>query len=121
MPDLQVIAVPCNQFGAQEPGSPEEIKSFVYGATANPRGLQISGGLKNMENFTLLEKSSIVGNQTHPIFKLVKDKFSGEPTWNFSELIIFGKDGGLMARHSTGHRAPIEGPMLEALCAAPKL
>ena len=78
MPKLQILGIPCNQFGAQEPGDEEEIKAFVAGETANSRGLQLSGGLKGASNFTLLAKSAINGNGTHPIFKLAKDKFPGE-------------------------------------------
>ena len=54
---------PCNQFGAQEPGEPEDIKAFVYGeAQRNKDDLQLAGGLKAATNFTLLAKSAINGN-----------------------------------------------------------
>ena len=78
MPNLQVIAIPCNQFGAQEPGTPEEIKAYVFGEVERGRGGKLSGKLKGLPNFTLLEKSTINGNGMHPIFKLAKDKFPGE-------------------------------------------
>ena len=47
--------------------------------------LQLAGGLKSATNFTLLAKSAINGNGTHPIFKLAKDKFPGETNWNFAD------------------------------------
>lgn len=78
MPNLQVIAIPCNQFGAQEPGTPEEIKAYVFGEVERGRGGKLSGGLKGRKNFTLLAKSTINGNGTHPIFALAKAKFPGE-------------------------------------------
>lgn len=78
MPNLQVIAIPCNQFGAQEPGTPEEIKAYVFGEVERGRGGALSGKLKGLPNFTLLEKSTINGNGMHPIFKLAKEKFPGE-------------------------------------------
>jgi glutathione peroxidase-family protein len=78
MPALQVIAIPSNQFGAQEPGTPEEIKAYVYGEVERGRGGKLDGSLKSLPNFTLLAKSTINGNGTHPIFKLAKDKVPGE-------------------------------------------
>ena len=117
MPKLQILGIPCNQFGAQEPGDEEEIKAFVAGETANSRGLQLSGGLKGASNFTLLAKSAINGNGTHPIFKLAKDKFPGETNWNFADMLIFDENGDLQTRHSAGTRSPLEGPLLEAMVA----
>ena len=118
MPKLQILGIPCNQFGAQEPGDEEEIKAFVAGETANSRGLQLSGGLKGASNFTLLAKSAINGNGTHPIFKLAKDKFPGETNWNFADMLIFDENGDLQTRHSAGTRSPLEGPLLEAATTA---
>ena len=92
MPKLQILGIPCNQFGAQEPGDEEEIKAFVAGETANSRGLQLSGGLKGASNFTLLAKSAINGNGTHPIFKLAKDKFPGET--NCANTTVLMTNGG---------------------------
>ena len=69
---LQIIAIPCNQFGKQEPGTAAEIKAFVYGETKNPRDLQLSTGLQGKSNFTLLEKSDVNGQDAHPIFALAK-------------------------------------------------
>lgn len=83
MPNLQVIAIPCNQFGAQEPGTPEEIKAYVYGEVERGRGGTLSGKLKGLPNFTLLAKSTINGNGMHPIFKLAKAKFPGETNCEF--------------------------------------
>ena len=74
---LQIIAIPCNQFGKQEPGTAAEIKAFVFGQVANPRDLKLTRDLQGKTNFTLLEKSDVNGPNTHPIFKLAKDKFAG--------------------------------------------
>ena len=118
MPDgLHILAIPCNQFGAQEPGSAEEIKSFVFGEATNPRGLKLDGALKGKANFTLLQKSDVNGPQTHPIFALAKEKFAGDTTWNFADMLIFGADGALLARHTAGTREPLEGPMIKAMVA----
>lgn len=69
---LQIIAIPCNQFGKQEPGTAAEIKAFVFGETKNPRDLQLGTGLRGKSNFTLLEKSDVNGPKAHPIFALAK-------------------------------------------------
>jgi hypothetical protein len=102
---LQVIAIPCNQFGAQEPGSADEIKAFVYGETENARGLQLGRGLKGKDNFLLLEKSNVNGDDSHPIFALAKDKFPGGTTSKReggAREICEGGEGA----NPVGHRVP---------------
>ena len=57
---LEVIAVPCNQFGAQEPGSPAEIQSFC--------------DTKYNVSFTLTEKVDVNGSHRHPLYvQLIAD------------------------------------------------
>ena len=96
-------------------GTPAEIKSFVYGASTNPRGLQLAGGLKGKSNFTLLAKSSIVGNQTHPIFKLAKVATPRPrlPAASRRPLQIHPDHTRTPLRHGHGHahaRAPVSKP-----------
>lgn len=114
---LQIIAIPCNQFGKQEPGTAAEIKAFVFGQVANPRDLKLTRDLQGKTNFTLLEKSDVNGPNTHPIFKLAKDKFAGDTTWNFADMLLFDKEGALLARHSASTREPLEGPMIREMVA----
>src|SRR4030088_1329029 len=59
-----VLGVPCNQFGAQEPGSAEEIATFcssTYGVT-----------------FPITEKVDVNGEQRHPLYQQLTDKPDAE-------------------------------------------
>ena len=84
--NLMVIGVPCNQFGAQEPGSPDEIQTFCkknYGVT-----------------FLMTEKISVKGNNQHPLYKWLTDKSlngvkNSTVKWNFQKYII-DRDGNLI-------------------------
>ena len=77
--DLVVIGLPCNQFGSQEPGSLEEIKSFCkfnYGVS-----------------FILTDKIKVRGDGIHPIYSWLTDKelngvMSSSVKWNFQKYII---------------------------------
>ena len=80
-----VVGVPCNQFGAQEPGSPEEIVSFCslnYGVT-----------------FPLLAKQDVNGPDRSPLFRaLVGD--GPDIRWNFEKFLV-DRDGRSVARFGT--------------------
>ena len=81
-----VIGVPCNQFGAQEPGSPDEIQTFCkknYGVT-----------------FLMTEKILVKGNNKHPLYNWLTDKSlngvkNSTVKWNFQKYIV-DKDGNLI-------------------------
>ena len=80
---LMVVGVPCNQFGQQEPGSLQQIKSFCkenYGVS-----------------FLMTEKIEVKGKRQHPLYQWLTDKnLNGVKTtsvkWNFQKYII-GKEG----------------------------
>lgn len=77
---LAVIGFPCNQFGAQEPGSDEEIAEFCktnYDVT-----------------FTMSSKIEVNGVNAHPIYKWINEKSGREIAWNFDKFIV--KDGNLI-------------------------
>ena len=81
---LKVIAFPCNDFGAQEPGSIEEIQSFcstTYGVS-----------------FELMAK---VGSSAAPFDTLTKAEPAGAIAWNFEKFLV-GKDGTVLARFKSG-------------------
>ncbi len=82
---LDVVGFPANEFGAQEPGTEADIKSFC---TKNY-------GVK----FDMMSKVVVKGDGMHPLFAyLTKDsKFAGEIKWNFNKFLI-GKDGSVLAR-----------------------
>ncbi|WP_026211905.1 glutathione peroxidase [Longispora albida] len=87
---LVVLGVPCNQFGAQEPGSPAEIAEFCdvnYGVT-----------------FPLTEKVEVNGDSRHPLYERLApvadgEGHTGDIRWNFEKFLI-GKDGSVAARFS---------------------
>jgi len=77
---LAVLGIPCNDFGAQEPGSLPEIQQFcatTYGA-----------------NFTLLDKVTMA---EEPYTTLSQAEPAGAVAWNFEKFLI-GKDGTVLAR-----------------------
>lgn len=81
-----VIGFPCNDFGSQEPGTPEEIRSFCTTTFA--------------VDFPLMEKIHVKGTQQHPLYTALTGKdgaFPGEVTWNFGKFLI-GKDGKPLVR-----------------------
>ncbi len=76
---VQVIGLPCNDFGAQEPGSPEEILSFC------DQRYQIT--------FPLTEKVNITADPVHPLYSwLTLKQYNGVQdypvTWNFTKILI---------------------------------
>ena len=83
-----VLGVPCNQFGAQEPGTPEEITTFCstnYGVT-----------------FPMTEKVDVNGDSRHELYKQLTpvpdaEGHSGDIRWNFEKFLV-GKDGNVVAR-----------------------
>jgi glutathione peroxidase len=84
---LEVLAFPCDQFGHQEPGSDEEIKSFCdlnYGFT-----------------FPLFSKIEVNGDGAHPLYKFLKSKQSGllgdSIKWNFTKFLV-DKQGSVVER-----------------------
>ena len=85
---LEILGFPCNQFGAQEPGSAEQIQSFCstnYGVT-----------------FPMFEKIDVNGDNTHPLYAYLKDRAPGilgttGIKWNFTKFLV-SKDGQSITR-----------------------
>lgn len=85
-----VLAFPCNQFGAQEPGSSAEIEAFCstrYGV-----------------EFPIFEKIDVNGARTHALWKWLKDEASGvlgteAIKWNFTKFLV-GRDGQVIRRYA---------------------
>ena len=84
---LEVLGFPCNDFGGQEPGSLEEIKSFCS-TTYNA-------------SFELFDKVHATGSTTEPYTTLNKTEPSGDVAWNFEKFLV-GKDGTVIARFKSG-------------------
>lgn len=86
---LKVLGFPCNDFGAQEPGSNSEIKQFcesLYGV-----------------NFELFDKVKALGASKHPLYaKLTELSPSQEDVgWNFEKFLI-NKKGQVVGRFKSG-------------------
>jgi glutathione peroxidase len=83
-----VLGVPCNQFGQQEPGSPDEIATFcsvTYGVT-----------------FPMTEKVDVNGEHRHPLYQQLTatpdgDGEAGDIQWNFEKFLV-SPDGRVVAR-----------------------
>ena len=78
---LVVIGIPCNDFGAQEPGTNEEIKTFCSS--------------KYKVTFPMLDKVHVKGPEQHPLYTALtgeKGAFPGDVKWNFGKFLI-GRDG----------------------------
>ncbi len=77
---FEVLGFPCDQFGHQEPGSDDEIKSFC----------QLNYGV----NFPIFSKIEVNGANTHPIYKFLKSEKGGLLTdnikWNFTKFLVDG-------------------------------
>ena len=76
---FSVIGVPCNQFGEQEPGSPEEIAAFCSGEYA--------------VTFPLTAKLDVNGPNRHPLYQELTstpdaDGRSGDVQWNFEKFLV---------------------------------
>ena len=79
---LVVLGVPSNDFGAQEPGSEEEISSFC--------------STKFSVDFPMTAKQTVIGGEAHPFYRWVVAE-AGEgaaPKWNIHKYLV-GPDGAL--------------------------
>jgi glutathione peroxidase len=83
-----ILGFPANNFGGQEPGTNEEIKTFCSS--------------KYNVKFPMYAKISVKGNDIHPLYQFLTDKQTnpttgGDIQWNFTKFLI-GKDGKVIAR-----------------------
>jgi glutathione peroxidase len=72
-----ILAFPSNDFGGQEPGTPQEITTFCT--------------TKYHVDFPMFEKVDVKGATQAPVYQFLTTGFP-EPTWNFSKYLV-GKDG----------------------------
>ena len=105
---LTVLGFPCNQFGAQDPGSAEEIGAFCqrnYGVT-----------------FPMMAKVEVNGAGAHPLFAWLKSEAPGllgseAIKWNFTKFLI-GKDGRVIRRYAPQDKPEKLASDIEAALAA---
>jgi glutathione peroxidase len=79
---LVVLGVPANNFGGQEPGTNEEIKSFCI------RTYKVT--------FPMTAKVSVKGADRDPLYGYLAQA-AGEPRWNFTKYLV-GRDGKVIRR-----------------------
>jgi glutathione peroxidase len=83
-----VLGFPCNQFGAQEPGTAEEIQEFcslTWGVT-----------------FPLFDKVDVNGDDRHPLYAQLTETpdaagKAGDVQWNFEKFLV-SRDGSVLGR-----------------------
>ena len=90
--NLEVIGVPCNQFGFQEPLSTDSIKSFCSS--------------KYAVTFPMTEKTKVKGKSQHPLFKWLTHKEQNKlddfkVSWNFNKFLI-DENGQLISHYGSG-------------------
>ena len=88
---LAVIGFPCNQFGAQDSGTNDEIGACCQ------RNYGVS--------FLMMEKVNVNGDDAHPLFKWLKSEAPGllgseAIKWNFTKFLV-GKDGRVLKRYAS--------------------
>ena len=87
---LVVVGFPCNQFGAQDAGSNDEIASFC----------QLNYGV----SFPMMAKVEVNGGNAHPLWRWLTDEAPGLlgsriVKWNFTKFLV-GRDGQVIKRYA---------------------
>ena len=83
-----ILGIPANNFGSQEPGTNQEIKTFCSS--------------KYNVTFPMMAKVSVKGDDKTPLYQYLTDKASspktgGEIQWNFTKFLV-GADGQILTR-----------------------
>ena len=83
-----IVGIPANNFGGQEPGTNQEIKTFCSS--------------KYNVTFPMMAKVSVKGEDTTPLYQYLTDKAAnpqtgGEIKWNFTKFLV-GPDGHVITR-----------------------
>jgi glutathione peroxidase len=105
---LVVLGFPCNQFGAQDKGSNDEIASFCQ------RNYGVS--------FPMMAKVEVNGAKAHPLYQWLCEQAPGvlgtkAIKWNFTKFLV-GKDGQVLKRYApTDKPASLDKDILAALAA----
>jgi len=86
--DFEILGFPCNQFGAQDPGSNDEIQTFC----------QLNYGV----SFPVLGKIDVNGGSADPLYEWLKKEKPGllglqRIKWNFEKFLV-AKDGSVKGR-----------------------
>jgi glutathione peroxidase len=107
---FSVLGFPCNQFGAQEPGTADDIAAFCS------QSYQVT--------FPLFAKVEVNGPAAHPLFQYLKRQQPGilgsqAIKWNFTKFLV-DRNGQVVARHApTVSPAALAGEVNRLLAQAP--
>ena len=87
---FEILAFPCNQFGAQEPGSAQEIDAFC--------------NTRYSVSFPMFQKTDVNGPNAHPLYQHLKTAAPGvlgteSIKWNFTKFLVNGK-GEVVKRYA---------------------
>jgi glutathione peroxidase len=98
---LVVVGVPSNDFGAQEPGSSQEIKQFC----------EVNFDV----DFPMTAKQTVIGEAAHPFYRWAAEELgeSAAPRWNFHKYLI-GPDGAIAGTFPSKVE-PLSSQMIEAV------
>lgn len=121
---LEILDIPCNQFGGQAPGSDEEIHEFctMHFNTTFPQMKKADvNGENELPLYTYLKKEKgFEGFDDHQLKKVLEDMFDkadpdwrtkSDIKWNFTKFLI-GRDGKVIKRYETRDQiAAIEADM----------
>ena len=102
---LEVLGFPCNQFGAQEPGTEKQIESFC----------ELNYGVK----FPLFAKIDVNGDGAAPLYKYLKKEKPGllgseAIKWNFTKFLVDRK-GRVIERYAPNVEPQAIAPDIEKL------
>jgi glutathione peroxidase len=100
--NFTVVGFPCNQFGAQEPGTAAEIQNFC----------SVNFGVA----FPLSAKIEVNGAGRHPLYAWLtaaENGFPGDIGWNFEKFLI-DRDGRVKCRYPAGTK-PTDPGLLQDL------
>ncbi|KAI4372239.1 hypothetical protein MLD38_010493 [Melastoma candidum] len=86
---LEILAFPCNQFAAQEPGTDEEIQQVAC--------------TRFKAEYPVFSKVDVNGEKADPLYKFLKSKkgglFGSSIKWNFSKFLV-DKEGNVVDRYA---------------------
>jgi glutathione peroxidase len=102
---FSVLAFPCNQFGAQEPGTEREIQSFCE--------------MNYQTTFPLFSKIEVNGAASHPLFTHLKEQAPGvlgskRIKWNFTKFLV-NQQGEVVKRYAPSTKPEAIAADIEAL------
>lgn len=81
---FEVLAFPCNDFGEQEPGTNDEIRTFCEN--------------KYKVSFPLFDKIAVLGDNKNPLYaKMINFAPGGDVKWNFEKFLV-DKNGNVVGR-----------------------